>query len=70
MYGLETFAQSLVSGQGGDDEYFADVQTIRDAPRYKYRGLMVDTARHFLPLEMLFTVVDGMAVEKLNVLHW
>ena len=31
---------------------------------------MLDTARHFLPLEMLYTVIDGMAVEKLNVLHW
>ena len=70
MYGLETFAQALVSGHGGDDAYFADTQTIHDAPRYKYRGLMLDTARHFLPLEMLFAVVDGMAVEKLNVLHW
>ena len=70
MYGLETFAQVLVSGQGGDDAYFADIQTIHDAPRYKYRGLMLDTARHFLPLEMVFAGVDGMAVEKVNVLHW
>jgi len=70
MYGLETFSQTLVSGQGGDDAFFADAQTISDAPRYKYRGLMLDTARHFLPLEMLFAVVDGMAVEKLNILHW
>ena len=31
---------------------------------------MVDTARHFLPLGILFSIVDGMEVEKVNALHW
>lgn len=43
---------------------------ISDAPRFSFRGLMVDTARHFLPVEFLKHVVDGMKAVKLNVMHW
>jgi N-acetyl-beta-hexosaminidase len=43
--------------------------TIVDGPRFPYRGLLVDTARHFLPLEFLLRVVDGLAAVKMNVLH-
>ncbi|KAH8067809.1 N-acetyl-beta-D-galactosaminidase [Aureococcus anophagefferens] len=42
---------------------------IEDAPRFAYRGVMVDCARHFIPLTYLEAVVDGMAFSKLNVLH-
>lgn len=42
---------------------------IDDAPRYPWRGLMLDVARHFLPLPDLLRTLDGMAVVKLNVLH-
>ena len=43
--------------------------TIEDAPRYPWRGLMLDCARHFLPLEDLLRTLQGMAYFKLNVLH-
>ena len=42
---------------------------IVDAPRFAWRGLMLDTARHFLPLAVLEETLDGMALLKLNVLH-
>jgi hexosaminidase len=42
---------------------------IEDAPRFPWRGLLIDVARHFLSLELLLSVVDGMALLKLNVLH-
>lgn len=35
-----------------------------------YRGLMVDTARHFLPMKILKETIDAMMYNKLNVLHW
>jgi hexosaminidase len=44
--------------------------TITDAPRFKWRGLMIDTARHFHPRSSIETMLDGMAFNKLNVLHW
>lgn len=43
---------------------------VRDAPRFAWRGLLVDSARHFLPLSTLKSIVDGLAMIKMNVLHW
>lgn len=43
--------------------------TIEDAPKFPYRGVMIDTARNFFPLEQILNVVVGMAACKLNVLH-
>lgn len=45
-------------------------KVISDEPAYKFRGLMIDTARHFLSVPTILTVLEGMSVEKLNVLHW
>ncbi len=42
---------------------------IDDAPRFPWRGLMLDPARHFLPLPTLLETIDGMSLCKLNVLH-
>jgi len=43
---------------------------INDAPRFKYRGLLLDTARHFLPVSTILRQLDAMEMSKLNVLHW
>jgi hexosaminidase len=44
--------------------------TIEDAPRFAWRGLMIDSARHFQSIDELKQVIDVMALHKLNVLHW
>ncbi len=44
--------------------------TITDQPQYLWRGLMIDTARHFLPVDTIKHAIDGMLYNKLNVLHW
>ena len=43
---------------------------IRDEPRFAWRGLSLDAARHFLPVAVIKRNLDGMAAVKLNVLHW
>jgi hexosaminidase len=43
---------------------------IYDAPRFRYRGLLIDTARHFLPVSVIKTHLDAMTMVKMNVLHW
>jgi hexosaminidase len=43
---------------------------IDDAPRFAWRGLMLDSARHFQSPEFIRRLVDWMALHKLNVLHW
>ena len=81
MRGLETFAQ-LVRWSGADPHdggayvgnasYYVDniPLSVVDAPRFPWRGLMVDSSRHFLPLSTLKRALDAMSFNKLNVLHW
>jgi hexosaminidase len=44
--------------------------TANDVPRFAHRGIMIDSARHFLPVETILSVLDAMSYAKLNVLHW
>lgn len=71
MRGLETFAQ-LVSFEYDTQSYMlpAAPWKIVDSPRFPHRGLMIDTARHFLPLHVIYRVIDSLPFAKLNVLHW
>ncbi|MFF5491983.1 beta-N-acetylhexosaminidase [Streptomyces aquilus] len=43
---------------------------IQDAPRFRWRGLMLDVARHFMPKDGVLRYLDLMAAHKLNVLHF
>ncbi|MDQ2747408.1 MAG: beta-N-acetylhexosaminidase [Acidobacteriota bacterium] len=67
MRGLETFLQLLDSDKDG---FYFPAAAIADQPRFAWRGLMIDSARHFMPLEVLRRNLDAMAAVKLNVLHW
>ncbi|WP_394619580.1 beta-N-acetylhexosaminidase [Lentzea sp. JNUCC 0626] len=42
---------------------------VRDEPRFAWRGVMLDVARHFQPISYLYRLVDQIALYKLNVLH-
>lgn len=44
--------------------------SISDQPRFGWRGLLLDSARRFMPLADIRRTLDGMAAAKLNVLHW
>jgi hexosaminidase len=43
---------------------------IADAPRFRWRGAMLDSARHFQSPEFVKRFIDELALAKLNVLHW
>ena len=47
-----------------------DAVTIEDAPRFGWRGMMLDSARHFQSPAFIRRYIDAMAMHKLNVLHW
>ena len=42
---------------------------ITDSPKYTYRGILIDVARNFIPLSILYEAVDTMSTTKLNMLH-
>jgi hexosaminidase len=65
--GLATFRQVIERTPQGWRAQFCDIQ---DQPRFAWRGLMIDPARHFLPVAVIKRNLDGMAAVKLNVLHW
>jgi hexosaminidase len=66
LHGLQTFLQLVETGRDG---FVAPVVTIKDQPRFAWRGLLIDVGRHFIPLDVLERNIDGMAAVKLNVLH-
>ena len=66
MYGLETLAQLVSNGTLGGKLSGA---TISDAPMYRYRGLMLDTGRRFIPKPDILNSLEAMAATKMNVLH-
>ncbi len=67
MHGLQTFLQLVdVSPEG----FAVPAVTIQDQPRFPWRGLMIDSARHFIPLDVIRRNLDGMEAVKMNVFHW
>lgn len=67
LHGLQTFLQLVrVTPQG----FSVPAVTIDDQPRFLWRGLMIDTGRHFMPVPVIERNLDGMEAVKLNVFHW
>ncbi|KAK3610028.1 hypothetical protein CHS0354_032376 [Potamilus streckersoni] len=68
LRGLETFSQ-LVFKQTDGKLYIRET-LVKDYPRFQHRGVLIDTARHYIFKEVLLDVLESMAQNKLNVLHW
>ncbi|QOD59875.1 family 20 glycosylhydrolase [Polaribacter haliotis] len=65
--GLETLLQLVNFNKKG---YYFEGVSITDFPRFVWRGLMIDVARHFQPVAVIKRNLDAMASVKLNVFHW
>ncbi|RTY94083.1 beta-N-acetylhexosaminidase [Flavobacterium sp. GSP27] len=67
LHGLETLLQLL---QNNSTSFYFPVVEISDSPRFTWRGLMIDAARHFQPVDVIKRNLDAMASMKMNVFHW
>ncbi|PON31471.1 Beta-hexosaminidase, partial [Trema orientale] len=66
LHGLQTFSQLCqYNFKSKTIEVNKVPWTIIDQPRFSYRGLLIDTSRHYLPLPVIKTVIDSMAYAKL-----
>ncbi|XP_033125157.1 beta-hexosaminidase subunit beta-like [Anneissia japonica] len=68
LRGLETFSQLIYIAKDG--RLTINATDIVDRPRFPYRGLLLDTSRHFLDVSSLLKNLDAMAYSKLNVFHF
>ena len=68
VWGVQTVRQLLALDTGQASSLPA--VTIRDQPRFAWRGLHLDVVRHFFPVAFLERLLDLMALYKLNTFHW
>jgi hexosaminidase len=69
FYGAVTLWQ-LMTPDDGRGRVMLRPMHIDDAPRFAWRGLMLDSARHYQSPQFIERLIDVMALHKLNVLHW
>ena len=74
LRGLETFSQLITTVKGGCGLNPPLLQvaaglTLHDEPSFAHRGVLVDCARNFMPVDALKRVVDGLMASKMNRLH-
>src|SRR5262245_19330885 len=67
FYGLQTLRQLLP--RPGERMAIRAIE-ITDVPRFAYRGMHLDVARHFFPIEFIKKYIDLLARYKLNTFHW
>ncbi|WP_340615330.1 family 20 glycosylhydrolase [Xenorhabdus entomophaga] len=67
LRGMETLLQLLQNDAKGT---YLPLVNISDKPRFSWRGVMLDSARHFLPVDAIKRQLEGMAAAKINVFHW
>lgn len=75
FYGIQTLRQLMPSEIFSsklvrDVEWSIPAVEIKDAPRFAWRGLHLDTCRHFMPVDFIKKFIDLMAIHKMNSFHW
>lgn len=68
FYGIQTLRKSIPAAQGVDIALPA--VEINDAPRFAYRGTMLDVSRHFFPVDSVKRFIDMLALHNINRFHW
>jgi len=70
IYGLETFTQLVVNYHQVEEKPFVVrgvPVSIEDQPRFSWRGLLVDTGRHYYQVDFILHIIDSLVANKMNV---
>ena len=79
FYGIQTLRKALIHAEDGDKTkkpvlregpVVLSAVTIEDAPRFAYRGMHLDVARHFFGVDFVKRYIDMMALHNMNTFHW
>lgn len=68
FYAFQTIFQLIDSKK--NNKYFIPNILIKDKPRFEWRGMHLDVARHIFPIEFIKKYIDYLAMQKMNVFHW
>jgi hexosaminidase len=68
FYALQTFIQLIPPVKS--ETFHLPYVDIEDSPKFKYRGMHLDVARHFFSVEAVKKYIDFLAMYKMNVFHW
>lgn len=69
FYGIQTLRKSIPAEAEGAD-ILLPAGTIKDEPRFPYRGMHLDVGRHFFPIEFIKEYIDLLALHNMNTFHW
>jgi hexosaminidase len=75
FYGVQTLRQLLPTGVFSSKkvsgvQWSVPCVTVSDSPRFGWRGMMLDSSRHFQNVDTIKRFIDRLAIHKLNVFHW
>lgn len=70
VYAIQTLLQLLPRKPDANGEIVLRACEIRDYPRFSWRGFMLDSVRHYQSPEWIKKLIDVLASQKINVLHW
>ena len=78
FYGVQTLIQLLPTDNlksipiaiGTNSKLSIPLVSIEDYPRFEYRGMHLDVARHFFPISFVKKYIDYLALHKMNYFHW
>lgn len=70
FYAVQSLRQLLPAFPAAADRVEIPNLLIEDAPRYPYRGYMLDVSRYFMPKDEVLRIIDQLAFHKINKFHW